>query len=260
VGGDAGYGKEPKFLRALDADGETFVVDVHCSQVIYPDNPLPLVPRQRTGKRGRAPTRLVPQCTGTRVDTWVKRQGPDQWRRIALRESTKGTLMVDILRRRVWVWDKEEPKAHCWHLIARREIGNSKEIKYSLSNAPEREPTERLAQMQGQRYWIEHAFRNAKSEVGMDEYQARQWQSWHHHMAMVCLAMLFMLETRVEYREQIPLLSCYDILEILKATLPRKGVTYDEMIEQVQERHRRRLASIESAKRKQMREGQHSGP
>jgi len=32
VGVDAGYGKEPAFLRALDDGGEVFVADVHRDQ------------------------------------------------------------------------------------------------------------------------------------------------------------------------------------------------------------------------------------
>ncbi len=88
----------------------------------------------------------------------------------------------------------EAPVAHCWHLIVRREIGSPREIKYSLSNAPAVTTTERLAFQQSQRYWVEQGLRNAKSEVGMGDYQLRLWQGWHHHMAMVMLAMLFMLE------------------------------------------------------------------
>ena len=35
TGVDAGYGKEPAFLRALDDDGEVFVADVHRSQQVW---------------------------------------------------------------------------------------------------------------------------------------------------------------------------------------------------------------------------------
>ncbi len=77
---------------------------------------------------------------------------------------------------------------------------------------------QQLAQMQGQRFWIERAFEDGKSESGMADYQARKWRSWHHHMALVAMAMLFMVEERELHREEIPLLSCNDI-EILHRTL-----------------------------------------
>jgi hypothetical protein len=159
----------------------------------------------------------------------------------------------------VWLWDGEESSAHCWHLIVRREIGAPREIKYSLSNAPEATPTARLAFQQGQRYWVEQALRNAKSEVGMGDYQLRLWAGWHHHMAMVMLAMLFMFEVRREHKEDLSLLSCHDVVEVLRVLLPRANVTYEDIFRQLKERHRRRQASIDSAYEKQLR-SQHSGP
>jgi hypothetical protein len=177
-----------------------------------------------------------------------------------LRESTKGTLTVEILHRRVWLWDGDEPRAHCWHLIVRREIGSPHEVKYSLSYAPEATTTDRLAFMQAQRYWVEHALRNAKSEVGMADYQLRLWQGWHHHMALVMLAMLFMFEVRREHKEDLSLLSCHDVVEVLRVLLPRANVTYEEILAQVEERHKRRQASIDSAYAKQRRKRQYGGP
>jgi hypothetical protein len=80
-----------------------------------------------------------------RKDQRIYREDP-------LREGTKGPLRVDILHRRVWLWDGEEAQARRWHLIVRREIDAPTETKYSLSNAPADTPVPRLAFMQGQRY------------------------------------------------------------------------------------------------------------
>lgn len=257
VSADAGYGKEPWWLRALDQEGEVFCADVHCNQRIYRENPQPMV-AQRQGKKGKAPTRLVAQSKSVRVDTFVAEQPTPAWERVRIRDTTKGELVVEILHRRVWLWDGKEPKAHCWHLIARREGEPSQKIKYTLSNASAETPVGRLAFMQAQRYWIEHALRNGKSEVGMDHYQVRLWQGWHHHMTMVMLAMLFMLEIRHENKEAMPLLSCHDVVEILKVILPRANVTLGEITAQIEERHRRRQSSIDSAYRRQARMQQYS--
>ena len=40
---------------------------------------------------------------------------------------------------------------------------------------------------------IEASFKRGKSEVGMDAYQVRTWEGWHHHMALVLLAVWFLL-------------------------------------------------------------------
>ena len=130
-----------------------------------------------------------------------------------------------------------------------REIDDPTEIKYSLSNAPADTPAPRLAFMPGQRYWIERSFQDGKSQAGLDHYQARGWKAWHHHMALVMMAMLFMLNERVRHKDSYPLLSCSDIEELLSRFLPRRDVTREEVIRQLEYRHRKRLAAIQSHSR-----------
>src|SRR6516225_5987665 len=40
---------------------------------------------------------------------------------------------------------------------------------------------------------IEASFKRGKGEVGMDEYQVRTWQEWHHHMALSLMAVWFLI-------------------------------------------------------------------
>ena len=49
----------------------------------------------------------------------------------------------------------------------------------------------------------------------MGQYQARQWRAWQHHMALVELAMLLVLEERLGRQETQPLLSGRDVVEML---------------------------------------------
>jgi SRSO17 transposase len=250
VGVDGGYGKEPDFLRGLDSSGEIFMADVHRDQLIYLENPEPTIPEPKSN-RGRKPTKLKAQTDPIRVDEWAARQPEDTWQIIPIRETTQGTLSAYILQERVWVWDGEEEEAHCWHLIVRREIDSPKEIKYSLSNASEETSVERLAFMQGQRFWVERALQDGKSECGLDEYQIRGWNGWYHHTTLVMMAMLFMLKRRLSDKDEYPLLSCSDIQTLLKHFLPRRDVTVEEVLRQMEVRHRKRESSINSAKRKQ---------
>jgi len=250
VGADGGYGKEPAFLRGLDDMDEIFVVDVHKDQMIYLEDPQPVIP-QKKNKRGRKTARYQAQTQPVRVDNWKEAQPEEAWQRYKLRDSTKGELVVEILHQRVWLWDKNEANAHHWHLLVRRELYSPETCKYTLSNAAAETSTHQLAQMQGQRYWIERAFEDGKSESGMADYQARKWQSWHHHMALVSMAMLFMAEERELHRDEIPLLSCNDIETLLRTFLPRRDIDPDEIVRQMEKRHRRRQASIDNAFNKQ---------
>ena len=40
---------------------------------------------------------------------------------------------------------------------------------------------------------IEASFKRGKSEAGMDEYQVRTWEGWHHHMALTLVAVWFLI-------------------------------------------------------------------
>jgi SRSO17 transposase len=215
VGFDGGYGKEPWLLRELDRDSEIFVADIHKDQVVYFDDPKPTIP-ERKSWRGHAPRCRQAQTEGIRVDKWLAGQPKEAWQRVTLRNTTRGALTIEIIHRRVWVWNGEEESAHCWHLIVRREVKSPETIKYSFSNAPHGTPTERLAFMQGQRYWVERSFQDAKGDCGMADYQVRKWTGWHHHMAMVMIAMLFMAEERSAQQNDLPLLSGADIVSLLK--------------------------------------------
>lgn len=250
VGVDGGYGKEPAFLRRLEDHGEVFVAEIHKSQQIYLEDPDPRTPEKKS-TRGKKPTRLEAQSTSQRVDEWLKTQPEELWQTIVVRPGTKGELRVEALQVRVYLWDGHESKARLWHLVATRELGSPETIKYTLSNAPAETSLKRLVQMQRQRFWIERSFEDGKSESGMADYQVRGWLAWHHHMALVMMAMLFMLEERLLQSESHPLLSCSDIEVLLAHFLPRRDVTVDEVVRQMEARHRARQAAIDSACRRQ---------
>jgi SRSO17 transposase len=247
---DAGYGKEPAFLRALEDMNEIFVADVHRDQRVWVEDPGLHIPETKPG-RGRPATKQQAAATPVTVESLAKGFRPEDWARHTLRDSTRGQLRVDIAHRRIWAWDGEETQPRCWHLIVRREVGSPKTIKYTLSNAPGDTPLLRLGQMQGQRYWVERAFEDAKGECGLADYQALGWRSWHHHVTMVMLAMLFIAEQRAAQQPGLELLTPRDIVEMLKETLPRKPEGKDALVARINQRHERRRGAIESRFRTQ---------
>jgi SRSO17 transposase len=237
IGCDSLYGEDPTFLRALDQMHEIFMADVHKDQHVYLQDPEPIVPPAKS-KRGRKPSRLKAQTKPIQVDQWVRQQPAEAWKRLTIRDTTKGKLRVDILHQCVWLWDGKEKQAKHWHLLVRREVKGSK-IKYSLSNAPANTALKRLAYIQAQRYWVERSFQDSKTSCGMSDYQARRWRSWHHHMALVMMAMLFMLEQRLLYKDSHPLLSCSDIISLLCYFLPKRSITSGEVLRQLESSIRR---------------------
>ena len=248
VGGDAFYGDDPEFLRKLDQMGETFMLDIHKDQSIYLTDPTPHIP-ERKSTRGRTPAQLKTDQIAVEVQQWADEQPKSAWKKMLVRNSTKGFISARVLHRNVWLWDGQEQQAHQWHLVVSDSDLSKNKRKNSLSNAPSDTPIQRLVYMQGQRYWVERAIEDGKSHAGLADYQVRSWTGWHHHMAMVMLALLFMLETKIKQEDSYHLLSCYDIQVLLAHFLPRRDITKREVIRQMLIRHKQRAASIEFHRR-----------
>jgi SRSO17 transposase len=232
VGVDEGYGNNEQFLLALERQGEIFMADIARNHRVHTADPA----RRPAGAKQEPPIK---------VEALAARHFEKQARLLAIRDTAKGTLEA-----RVWVsavWLRGLDKALL--LVVREDAEGT--LKYSLTNAPAQTSWERLAYMQGQRYWIERAFQDAKSELGMAQYQLRGWNGWHHHMALVCLAMLFVLKERLYNAASQPLLSARDIVELLCFYLPRRERSESEIFRQMQARHAARQRDIDNRRRRQ---------
>ncbi len=250
VGADGLYGNNPKLLQDLDDLNETFMIDVHKNQRVYLNDPKPTMLESKSHRKNQSKQYKSTEKT-IQIQDLVPEKSSLVWKKVTLRDGDKGELIVEVIHCRVWFWDGKTDKARQWHLLVRREIDTPDEIKYSVSNAEADTSIERLAHMQGQRFWIERSFQDGKSHCGLGDYQVRGWQGWHHHMALVMVAMLFMLKERLLNEEDVPLLSCADIETLLTHFLPRRNTTNEEVIAQMEKRHRKRQSAIESQKRKQ---------
>lgn len=248
VGGDEVYGNNPELIAGLEEIGETFLMDVPLNLHVYETEPSLALRENVTSKtRGKKP-RSGEAGKSRTVAALVKEHFERESRKITIRETTKGTMKVRIWVKTVWQWDGKSAQARRRLLVVRQEADGS--FKYSLSNASAQTSWERLGKMQGQRFWIERAFQDAKSELGMAQYEIRGWRGWHHHMAMVCLAMLFVIKERVMAAEETPLLSTRDVVELLDYYLPRKNRTEAQVIASLNARHALRQRDLERHQKK----------
>jgi SRSO17 transposase len=250
VGADAGYGKGPGFCLELHKREQIFVVDVHSDFSIYMEEPKPCPSQRNTGDQQRKHWKT--DADRFEVKMFANALDFDNQPIIRLRDTTRGQLTVKSVRFPVWVWDSTTGQGHRFSLLITQTVGGTSQIKVSLCNVPESMDQKNLAWMQLQRYWVERAFEDAKSECGMADYQVRKWSAWHHHMALVMMAMLFMLDERMRHQDTYPLLSCSDIEDLLSRFLPRRDVSQKEVIRQIEYRHRQRKSAIESHARKKV--------
>src|SRR6201988_1633678 len=242
VGADAGYGSGPDFLFALADAGHTFLVDVHKSFVIYGVDPQP---KPGPSTKGRTPNRSITEQHTLSVQQFVQGCPTKDWRVYNVRETTRGSLKLRVLRKSVYGWDKQSGKGRRYELLVTESL-DGQDRKYSLTNQTPSTSTGRLCWMQRQRYWVERCFEDGKSQCGMADYELRLWKAWHHHMALVMMAMLFMLSEKLRMQEQCPLLSCADIERLLAAFLPRRDASPEQVLSHMNRRHEMRRRAIAS--------------
>jgi SRSO17 transposase len=194
---DEAYGQNGAFLDELEALGQRYVVEVPKNITVWTADPQTQVP-PHSGK-GRRPTR--PKWDHLRrVDAVAESVPASAWQVLQLRQGTKGPLAFAFARVRVWAVRHEKPGPACW-LLLRRSLEEDAEVKYYLSNAAEDEPLETMALVTGTRYRVEEFLEEGKSYLGMAQYEARAWKSWHHHMSLVGLAHLFVTLTRLQLKK-----------------------------------------------------------
>jgi SRSO17 transposase len=243
IGADAGYGKGARFCYSLDERKKTFMVDMHSDFAVYTVDPKPYVPCGAGS--GRAPTRHRTDCKSITMRQWAASRHKSMWKTISTRRGTKGKVTYRYLFGQVWVWNGVDDTRRLWHIVVRKNLkGDMETCKYSLSNAAPNTTQERLAFMQGQRYWVERAFQDAKGHCGLADYQVRSWKAFHHHVALSMMALLFLLKARMQH-PAIPLLSCKDAEQILAQILPRRDHSLDEIVAIIERRHRLRQRDID---------------
>ena len=77
---------------------------------------------------------------------------------------------------------------------------------------------------------IEASFKRGKGEAGMDEYQVRTWQGWHHHMALSLIAVWFLIGETHRGQQVTPALTLpqvrYGLSVLLLEVFCTPGVDY----------------------------------
>jgi SRSO17 transposase len=89
-------------------------------------------------------------------------------------------------------------------LIAEWPPGNPEPIKYWLSDLPAKTAKRTLIRWAKLRWRIEHDYREVKTGLGLDHYEGRTWQGWHHHVTLVSAAHNFLTLQRLDPKTRAP--------------------------------------------------------
>jgi len=203
VTGDDELGRHSRFREQLRQRDERYVLGVPCTTTIR-DLEAPLPEYQGRGRRPKAPWQSV--------TAWRTSLYPNAWRRLAVRDGEKGPVEIEIVKRRVQTrLERKRPGPEEWLVVTRRPLSDD----CALEPRASRDATDQDARYRYHYYLtptcvselgmvepsltelarvikagacIEASFKRGKGEVGMDAYQVRTWQGWHHHMALSLMA------------------------------------------------------------------------
>ena len=81
-------------------------------------------------------------------------------------------------------------------MLVRRSVADPDDLAYYACFGAAEAPLAELARVAGTRGIIEDAFKEAKQEVGLDEYEVRLWVGWRRHITLALLAHAFLAVTR----------------------------------------------------------------
>lgn len=201
---DAGYGVAADFRAGLEARGERYIVGLSGEESVFATPPV-WVPKQPAGPRGRPPRRAyvapeTPRPCAVKVLAASLPRTLVSWR-----DGTKGSLSAEFAWVRVTPahrWSAGVPieaiptpeEAVRWLLVEWRADGT---IKYALSNLPAETSLEQAVGWWKERYQVEQGYRQLKRELGLDHFEGRNWNGFHHHAAMTFLAYGFLTLERL---------------------------------------------------------------
>jgi SRSO17 transposase len=212
VTGDDEFGRPTRFRHELRERGERYVLGGPCNTTIC-DLEAPSPKYAGRGRRPKAPWQSV--------TAWRQSLDPRVWRRCTVRDGEKGPVEIEMVARRVQTRiERKRTGPEEWLIVTRRPLADDRTLEARASrDAIDQDtryryqyyltPTDgcgvvfqdpslgELARVIKAGTCIEASCKRGKGEVGMDEYQVRTWEGWHHHMALSLIAVWFLIgETR----------------------------------------------------------------
>lgn len=213
---DSAYGDTYEFRQGLRERKLDYVVQVSGELTAWTEDPQPPHPPMKRG--GKTPRKrfYANDFPPARSLCQIAQDLPStSWRAVTWREGTKGPLTSRFARVIVWMANglvqgkrmQQEPE----ELLIEWPEGDKAPWKYWLSSLPPQRTSFRgLVRKAKGRFRVEQDYEEMKGELGLDHFEGRSWQGWHHHVTLVTLAYAFLMLERSGNKKNfwIDLASC----------------------------------------------------
>jgi len=200
---DSAYGDAYEFRQGLRSRNLDYAVQVSGGLMAWTEDPHPAKPPMKRG--GKIPRKRLyaKELPPSRSLCQIAKDLPsNSWKNITWREGTKGPLSSRFARIIVWMANglvqgktMEVPSEE---LLIEWPEGDKEPWKYWLSSLPPHRTSWRgLVRRAKGRFRIEQDYEEMKGELGLDHFEGRSWQGWHHHVTLVTLAYAFLMLERM---------------------------------------------------------------
>jgi len=198
--GDAAFGEVTAFRDALTARGLAYVLRVPQNLVAWSPGTRFTVPARR-GSTGRP--RSTPQpLTRTTPGPLAAIAAALPHRRVTWREGSRGRQASRFAAVRVHLAHRHAegagPGPEVW-LVSEWPRGETAPTKYYLSSLPATTPLRTLVRFGKLRWRIERDYQELKGELGLDHFEGRTWNGFHHHAALCASAHAFLTLRRAHF-------------------------------------------------------------
>lgn len=194
--GDPAYG-DLGLMRRLDAASLPYCLGVKSTFTVrLPQEPRPAPPEvppySGMGRPRKAPRADRQLHAARELRTALP---PEAWHAVPYRLGVDGSVLTKEFAA-LWVSPatKDQDGIDLW-LLFERPPGDPASVntKQYVITGPRTASVDELAQLAHRRPIIErYSYENAKQEAGLDQYQGRSWPGFHHHLAMVWLALTWL--------------------------------------------------------------------
>jgi SRSO17 transposase len=195
---DCLYSNSPEFIAAVEeAAGTIYFVSIPADTRCWLQGPV-MATKQYTYNGERRTKRMV-AATGKKpivVEALAKSLHDCFWYQRQVSEGTKGAIQYEFTKRQVTLCGDGLPTRTVW-LVMKRTMGENPSYWYYISNAPLSARLPLFVWLSGLRWAIEQCFEEAKTELGMDQYEVRRYPGWHHHMLTTMLAHFFLWHLQI---------------------------------------------------------------